>query len=433
MQSIDIKRGLNLGPHTAFAPAVESIPVGSVALLGLDYPGLKPVLAVEQGDRVSLGDVLLTDRTDQRICCCAPATGIVSAIHLGARRSLQALVIEVTETTDEYAATLPVSNSVDASAVRDVLQRNGLWSALRTRPFDVIPATDAAIGHLFITAIDTHPSALNPASVIQSNTQAFAAGIEKLSLLAGQTYVCTAPGDEPAHADIPDVTSAAFSGPHPAGLVGTHIHYLAPNTEDVCHIGYQDVIAVGRLFLDGRITVARDISVAGPGLDQPRHLRTRIGAALIDLIGDAAPGTTVTSGSTLHDQRDGLVSAYLGRLHNQAWVNAPAEQTPANPVRVKSWLQQLTAPRTAVDPQRRGEVAMTGMLSVEAFDAVWPFRMPPAPLLRAILTGDIDTANDLGAMMLAEEDLALCSYICPAKQDYGKALRDTQQAFEKQA
>ena len=430
MQRIDIKRGLNIAPDSAFTPAVGTTAVRSVALLGVDYPGIKPTLAVKQGDHVNLGDVVFTDHTEQ-IRCCAPATGIVSAIHLGARRSLQALVIEVTEEADEYSVALPVNSAMDASTVRNVLLHNGLWPAFRVRPFDVIPAADAAVGHLFITAIDTHPSALNPASVIERNAKAFAAGVEKLSLLAGHTYVCRAPGDEPSHADMPAVTAVAFSGPHPAGLAGTHIHYLAPNAKDVWYIGYQDVIAVGHLFLHGRITFGRDISLAGPGLNQPQQLRTRSGAALVDLIGDAEPGSAATSGSPLHDQRDGLVGSYLGRLHNQVWVSPPVTQASVKTETVKSWLQQFVTPRTAISAQHPGEVAMTGMLSVEAFDAVWPFSMPPLPLLRALLTGDTDTANELGAMMLAEEDLALCAYVCPAKQDYGAALRATLQAFEK--
>lgn len=432
MQYIDIKRGLNISPDTTFVAAVGTTPARSVALLGLDYPGMKPSLAVEQGDHVSLGDVLFTDRTDQRVRCCAPATGLVSAIHLGARRSLQALVIELTEDTDEYPVALPMSGFMDAATVRDILQQNGMWPAFRERPFDVIPAADTEPTNLFVTAIDTHPLALNPALVIQRNAQAFAAGIEKLSLLAAHTYVCMAPGAEPWYPDTPDVTSVAFNGPHPAGLPGTHIHYVTPTATDAWYIGYQDVIAIGDLFLNERITVGRDISLAGPGLDQPRHIRTRIGAALVDLITDAVSGSTATSGSPLNGQRDALVGSYLGRHHNQVWVSAPDVKISATPSRIKFWLQQLAAPRTATGLRHQGEAAMTGMLSVEAFDAVWPFRMPSAPLLRAILTGDTATANELGATMLAEEDLALCSYICPAKQDYGAALRATLQAFEKE-
>jgi hypothetical protein len=52
---------------------------------------------------------------------------------------------------------------------------------------------------------------------------------------------------------------ATFSGPHPAGLAGTHIHFLDPVSEHkvVWHIGYQDVIAIGKLFTSGRLHTER--------------------------------------------------------------------------------------------------------------------------------------------------------------------------------
>ena len=72
-----------------------------------------------------------------------------------------------------------------------------------------------------------------------------------------------------------------FDGPHPAGNAGTHIHFLCPVDLErtVWHIGYQDVAAIGRLFTTGRLDVERVIALAGPGVQQPRLLRTRLGAA----------------------------------------------------------------------------------------------------------------------------------------------------------
>jgi Na+-transporting NADH:ubiquinone oxidoreductase subunit A len=435
MKCIDIKRGLNISPDSAFMTLVDAAPARSVALLGIDYPGMKPVLAVKQGDHVRLGDVLFTDRTEQEIRCCAPATGLVSAIHLGARRSLQALVIELTDDTDACSIT-HIGRGNDADKVRNALQLNGMWPTLRVRPYDVIPAVDADADVLFITAIDTHPLALDPLQIIARNAEAFAAGVGHLSLMAGHTFVCTAPATTLTYPDLPRVSTVTFRGPHPAGLAGTHIHHLAPAATQAWYIGYQDVIAIGHLFLHGKSSVQREISLAGPGLAQPLHLRTRIGAALADLTSgltsDLTPGSYATSGSPLSQQRDALIGSYLGRQHNQAWVRAPLTPNSAIPAKVKSWLQQLVAPRCAIDMRHQGEVAVTGMLSVEAFDSVWPFNLPVGPLLRSILTEDTATANELGATMLAEEDLALCSYVCPAKQDYGAALRATLQAFEKE-
>jgi Na+-transporting NADH:ubiquinone oxidoreductase subunit A len=71
------------------------------------------------------------------------------------------------------------------------------------------------------------------------------------------------------------------------------------------------------------------------------------------------------------------------------------------------------------------------MVPIEAFDRVWPFPRPPAPLLRALLMRDTQTASALGCLALAEEDLALCTYACPGKLDYGVALRSTLRELER--
>ena len=65
----------------------------------------------------------------------------------------------------------------------------------------------------------------------------------------------------------------------------------------------------------------------------------------------------------------------------------------------------------------------TAMIPVGDFERVMPLDILPSPLLRALLVKDTDLAQDLGCLELDEEDLALCSYVCPAKYDYGAVLR----------
>ena len=44
-------------------------------------------------------------------------------------------------------------------------------------------------------------------------------------------------------------------------------------------------------------------------------------------------------------------------------------------------------------------------------------------ILLAPLVGDVENAEALGALELGEEDLALCNFVAPGKEDFGKALR----------
>ncbi len=295
---------------------------------------MKPVLAVKQGDHVRLGDVLVyrSHRASKSVVVHpqqASSAPFILVRDAACRRwSLSS------PTTPTHVASPTLAGVNDADKVRNALQLNGMWPALRVRPYDVIPAVDADAEVLFITAIDTHPLALDPLQIIARNAEAFAAGVGHLSLMAGHTFVCTAPATTLTYPDLPRVSTVTFRGPHPAGLAGTHIHHLAPAATQAWYIGYQDVIAIGHLFLHGKLSVQREISLAGPGVAQPHHLRTRIGAALADLTSgltsDLTPGSYATSGSPLSQQRDALIGSYLGRQHNQAWVRAPLTPTSAD-------------------------------------------------------------------------------------------------------
>ena len=98
----------------------------------------------------------------------------------------------------------------------------------------------------------------------------------------GPTYLCKAPGAAISGGDGQEVE---FDGPHPAGLPGTHIHFVDPvgSGKTVWHISYQDVIAVGKLFSTNRLSVERVIALAGPQVERPRLVRTRLGAQLSEL------------------------------------------------------------------------------------------------------------------------------------------------------
>src|SRR5210317_573698 len=217
---IKIKRGLDLPISGAPDQVISEGPAArSVAIIGFDYVGMKPTMLVKEGDRVTTGQAIFSDKKTEGVVYTAPATGVIAAINRGEKRVLQSVVIDVEE--DEYVQ----FDSYEASAlaelprqkVVDNLVNSGLWTALRTRPFSKVPALDALPNALFVNAMDTNPLAADPSVVIAEQAQAFKAGVIVLSRLTeGKTFVSTAPN---VSLDLP--TSAhqvAFAGPHPAGL-----------------------------------------------------------------------------------------------------------------------------------------------------------------------------------------------------------------------
>jgi len=175
---ITIKKGLNVPISGSPDPVIENADdVGSVALVGWDTPGLKPSMAVAEGDRVKLGQHLFTDKRNRGVRYTAPGCGTISAINRGERRVLNSVVVQLDgDEAESWQAFEPekISN-IDAGTIRETLAESGLWTALRSRPFGRIPATDSAPNSIFITAINTNPLAVDPALVIAEDAEVFLA------------------------------------------------------------------------------------------------------------------------------------------------------------------------------------------------------------------------------------------------------------------
>lgn len=439
------RRGLDVPIDGAPEQAVSDGPaITSVALLGRDYPGLRPLMRVEVGDRVALGQALFADRKRPEILFTAPGSGIVTAINRGPRRSLQSVVIALDGTDERRFDACPSSGlaRLEQQAVAATLLASGNWTAFRARPFGRVPDPGSVPRSLFVTAMDTNPLAADPAAIIAARRDDFVDGLAAISRLTdGPVHVCHAPGAEIPLDGGGRCSAASFAGPHPAGLPGTHIHRLDPVGAGgtVWHIGYQDVIAIGRLFTTGRLSTERIVALGGPLARRPRLLRTRLGASTAELTrGETAEiPARVISGSVLSGHRAADALAYLGRYHTQVAVIAEGwrERHPAGRRRpaIAAFLDALLARHR----RERASTALNGrpttMLPLEVYDRVMPLDILAVPLLRALLVGDVERAQELGCLEFDEEDVALWSFVCPSKIDYGALLRGVLTRLEAEA
>ncbi|KOR30289.1 Na(+)-translocating NADH-quinone reductase subunit A [Achromatium sp. WMS3] len=446
-----IKKGLDL--PISGAPDQTNIhegsPVRSVAVLGMDFIGLKPTMKVQVGDQVKLGQPLFTDKRDSRINYTAPGCGTVSAINRGARRVLRSVVIDLDGDDAESFTSYPRENlaSLSQEQVQTPLLASGLWTAFRTRPYSKVPLPETAPRAIFVTAIDTNPLALNPEKVIAEQQEAFVDGLTVLSRLTeGKVFVCKAPGAAiPTAQQVNNVEIAEFAGPHPAGLVGTHIHFLEPVSAKkiVWHIGYQDVIAIGKLLTTGKLWTERVIALGGPMVNKPRLLRTRLGANTEALVKDELEKVEerVISGSVFSGHRAAGWAQYLGRYHTQisvireererhfmGWINIGGDRYSHHNVLLSSMSgKDRKFPLTT---SQQG--SPRALVPIGSFSRIVPLDILPTMLLRSLIVGDTDRAQGLGCLELDEEDLALCSYVCPSKYEYGAALRATLTQIEKE-
>jgi len=419
--------------------------VSSVALMGPDTVDLKPGMLVAVGDRVKLGQPLFSDKQNPGVQFTSPGAGTVEAINRGERRVLQSVVIDLDGDEEEEFTAYAANDlqNITRQDVRDNLLASGLWTAFRTRPFSKIPRPDDVPAAIFVTAIDTNPLAADPEVVIQHQGEAFLQGLCVIAALTdGTIHVCTAADSSIICSDSGDIQHSQFSGPHPAGLVGTHIHLLDPVNEDqvAWHIGYQDVIAVGKLFTTGRLPVDRIVSLSGPSVSKPRLISTRLGANTTELVeGELSDSDVrVVSGSVLSGHRAAGWAVWLGRYDNQ--ITVLKEGSPREFLSfMRPGIGKFSFTRGFVGKLfGSGGYSMTtsqngsprAMVSIGSFEQVMPLDILPTPLLKALLVRDTDSARDLGCLELDEEDLALCSFVCNGKYDYGRHLRKSLHEIE---
>ena len=442
---ITIKKGLELpiagGPEQVIhnGPAIKH-----VATLGEEYIGLRPTMKIKVGDKVQKGQVIFEDKKNPGVKYTALASGTILDINRGAQRVLQSVVIEVEGNDSVAFAKYDVAalDTLDSQLVRDNLIESGLWTALRTRPFSKVPAVDSSAAGIFVTAIDTQPLAADPVVVINEHKEDFANGLKVLAKLTeGKVYLCKAPG-----ADIPAANAQVeeFAGVHPAGLPGTHIHFLlsASAKRTVWHIGYQDVIAIGQLFTTGELNVERVVAIGGPKAAKPRLVRTVLGASMAQLTaGEALDGVVRhISGSVLNGRNATGPQAYLGRYHQQvSLLEEGTEKEFLGWVLPGSDKYSLTRAFLAhLSPSRLFNMTTStggsdrAMVPIGGYERVMPLDILPTMLLRDLVSGDFDGAAALGALELDEEDLALCTFVCPGKYDYGSYLRDCLDTIERE-
>lgn len=422
-------------------------PIATVGLLGDDYPGLKPEILVKIGEEVKIGQPLMRDKENPEALFTAPAGGRVQAVNRGAKRRL--LSVEIAVEGDE-ALSFPTYgenelSNLPSQKIRSALVESGLWVTLRSRPFSRTPRPGEWPASLFITAMDSQPLAPPPEKFIRDNGQSFRAGLLALARLVEKPlFLCRKPGPDLPGEDLPEVSTALFQGPHPAGLPGTHIHFIDPvkRGKSVWHVNYQDVSSIGSFFLQGRLPVERIVSLAGPGVLRPRLLKTRIGADLNDISAGELQGENlrIISGSVLAGRCCTSGENFLGRFHQQVSVISEGGERKllgwARPGRnayslTRSFLGAFLPPK-AFDFSASLHGSPRAMIPIGSYEKMMPLELMPTFLLKALITGDLDQAEALGALELDQEDLALCTFACPGKYDYGPMLRHTLDLLEKE-
>jgi Na+-transporting NADH:ubiquinone oxidoreductase subunit A len=441
-----IKKGLDLPIEGAPEQKIHQGPkLGSVGLIGLDQIGLKPKMLVQDQEEVKRGTPLFFHKDNPEAVVVSPVTGRVRAVNRGARRVLQSVVIDIDDAEDKGIEFGTLADDASAEEVADKLCAAGLWTSFRTRPYSKIPHRSSKALAIYVTALDSEPLAADADLIIAERAEDFEKGLLAVSKLTdGPTYLCQSGKPSFDGSKVSGVIAVGFSGPHPSGLPGTHMHFLTPPQAEapVWTISYQDVLAIGALARTGYLDPSIVISLCGPNAARPRLIRTVFGASTADLIDGEIKGdgiTRVLSGSVLSGREADGPLAYIGRYHRQVslieednkqitlgWILPMPSKYAVQPVLGSAFSKKLYALTSNLNGGRRA------MVPTGTFEELMPQDYLPTQLLRALLIKDTDTAQALGALELDEEDLGLVGFACPAKYEYGLALRECLEKIEKE-
>tara|TARA_B100000927_G_scaffold276036_1_gene256492 strand:- start:164 stop:1513 length:1350 start_codon:yes stop_codon:yes gene_type:complete len=445
-----ISKGLDIPFKGSPAPLTVNKFTQENAIVGLDYKGLKPRLLVKEGEKVSCGQPIVEDKRVEGTYFCAPISGTLKLIQRGQKRVLQNVIVEQDGTNEFYKYKSYKNGDLDSYSSEELvnlLKESGTWSGIRTRPFSLIPDSSTDPSSIFVTAIDTNPLSFDPSLFIQQHQTAFNDGLKVLAKLKNTpVHVCVRTGFRFSIPECSQVKIHEFSGPHPSGNVGTHIHKIDPVSANklVWHIGYQEVVALGKLIASGKYFSTRWFSLAGPGVKEPKIIISKLGSNIGEILEGELKSTysetRVINGSVLTGKKVDEVFRFLGRFSQivsvleedrkrvfLGWHDAGFERFSV----MRTFLSKLS-PGKKFNFGTSTHGSDRAMVPVGAYEKVFPFDMLPTLLLKSLCAGDTDEAQSLGCLELDEEDLALCTFVDPGKVDYGPLLRKALTTIEKE-
>jgi len=449
MAVLSFRTGLDLPvAGAASGPVVPVSPPSSIALLPGEFVGFQPRVAAQEGDKVQRGSPLLFHKANPDLLLLSPVAGTVKEIRRGARRVITEVIVEVSgeEALPQKQWSLAELAKISRDDARLGVLRSGFWPALTTRPLDKIADPTKPAQAILVAATETGP--LQPGADVlipADGKDALQAGLHLLKALV----------DGPVHLTVPSgSTHAAFqglegvqrhevSGAHPAGDPAVQVNHLCPPQGAagvVWTIRAWDVWLLGRFFLEGAYPGDRVFAVVGAGT-QPRWVSSVQGAPLASLLGEIKPGCRIIRGSVLTGEQasaDSYASYYKRAVH----VLPEAVERKFMGWAMPEWgtfsvyaayIKGLFASKAATDLRPGVYGGHRAMIPIGQYDRVVlsPDILPDA-LFRSMVAGDIEEATKLGLLDLSPEEAALCTYLCPSKNEFQVLLRESLSAYEKE-
>lgn len=437
---IRIRKGLDIKLKGTAEKVFTRIGIkGDYFLYPSDFPTLVPHLLVKEGDLVRAGTPIFSDKKDERIRFASPVSGTVTSIVRGERRHIEYITIRCENEKlefEEYGAKLPASATREELV--DFLLQGGVWPFIKQRPFNIVAAPNVVPRDIFISAFDSAPLAPDLDFAIKDDGASFKAGVDLLAKLTTGKVHIGVNVNYPAHQAYTSANALVhkFSGSHPAGNVGVQIHHVAPiaKGEVVWTLTPLDVVFIGRLATTGHYDVRRIVALAGSEVAKPRYFTAMVGMPLRNILqdqiakdahirivsGNVLTGTRETINGGLHFYDTMVTVIPEGDKHEfMGWALPGFGKCSASRL-----FPSFLVPRReyVLDTNLHG--GERAFVVSGQYERVFPMRIYPVNLLKAILAKNIEQMEDLGIYEVAEEDFALCEFVCTSKIDSQRIVRE---------
>lgn len=446
-KDIRIKKGLNINLVGAAEQTTSKAVLSNVYAIQLsDFHGITPKMIVKQGAEVKAGEPLFYNKNIENMLFVSPVSGELVEIERGDRRRILTLKILADKTQEAFAGAVLDVEKASKEELKAALLKSGCWPFIKQRPYDVVANPDATPKSIFISGYSSAPLQADLDYVLQGKEKELQAAITALGKLTpGKVHVTVGSSGNSPLATLNGIELHKVSGPHPAGLVGTHISKLDPinKGETVWSVSPQDLVIIGEYLLTGKFNAERVVALAGSSVKAPKYYSTKIGAEISTFLyasGVNEENFRVINGDVLTGTKS-KPDGYLGFYNNTVTVipegddyelfgwNKPVfNKISATRALTFSWMQPNK--KYELDTNTNGEhraFVVTGQ-----YEEVFPMDIFPMQLLKACMVKDLDEMEQLGLYEVAPEDFSLTEFICISKQPHQKIIREGLDLLQKE-
>jgi Na+-transporting NADH:ubiquinone oxidoreductase subunit A len=437
-KEIRLKKGLTINLVGEAEKVYASVkPSNKYVVKPTDFHGLVPKLNVKVGDKVKAGSLLFFDKYNEKVNYCSPVSGEIIDIVRGEKRRILEVVIKADSEITYESFSTETAESLSREQIINTMLKAGVWPFIRQKPYDVVANPTDMPEAIFISSFNSAPLSIDNDFALYGMDELFQEGLDYIvKLTSGKTHLNIDGNTNPSKVftNAKGVAVNKVSGPHPSGNVGVQLHHINPiNKGDIVwYLEPQDVIAIARLFTEGRYDVSRIVALGGSQVRKPRYYRTIAGASISNLLTDNLydGDNRIISGDILtgrHINADGALGFYHTTItvieegkqqEFLGWVMPGLDKFSASKTFL-SWL--FPNKKYALDANMHGEeraYVMTG-----EYEKVLPMDIYPTHLIKAIMIEDIELMENLGIYEVSPEDFALCEFVCTSKMEVQSIIR----------